>query len=462
MPLCVKLYLLLIVINGAPPILSLLLPDHGKRALDMGRPFADGRPVLGDHKTVRGFFGAVLAGTAAGYLMDLAVPIALWAGIAAMTGDCLSSFIKRRLALEEGKSLHGIDQLFEGGLPVLLFHRHLPVETGSAALLMIAFLLTGIFVSVMGTTPLFASPFDRPRLIRSATRFRQWRACHTALSPFVRLLNFENVLYYRWIMKTVFKALGLYRQGIENALDIRVKPITLTLPGLPKSFHAYRILFISDLHIDGLEGITDRLIGLVGKTPVDLCLLGGDYRMEMYGKFYRASRNLRRLTRAIRSEDGIFGILGNHDCLEVTPDLEDAGIYMLVNDSHTLEKNGEKLAIAGVDDPHYYRCHDLEQAFSEVPEEVFTILLAHSPEIVLDLSGQRIDLCLCGHTHGGQICLPVIGPIFTHSRAPRRLASGLWRYRSITGYTTSGAGASGIPLRFNCPPEVVLLTLKGS
>jgi hypothetical protein len=217
---------------------------------------------------------------------------------------------------------------------------------------------------------------------------------------------------------------------------------------------------MSDLHIDGIEALSDRLIALVRRLEVDLCLLGGDYRMLMYGSFLDANKKLQELVTHIHARDGIYGILGNHDCIEIAPELEDSGIYMLINDSESIERGGAILYLAGVDDVHYYKCHSLPDASKDIPKNGFSILLSHSPEIVKEMGAHTFDLCLCGHTHGGQVCLPGIGAIFTHARVPREFASGFWQYKGMTGYTTNGAGSSGVPVRFFCPPEMVLLTLR--
>ena len=100
-----------------------------------------------------------------------------------------------------------------------------------------------------------------------------------------------------------------------------------------------------------------------------------------------------------------------------------------------------------------------QSAFRDVPAQAFTIFLAHSPEAYQQAAQCQAQLYLCGHTHGGQICLPERGPILTNSRAPRFTASGSWQYRNMQGYTSRGAGPSGIPLRFNCPGEIALITL---
>jgi predicted MPP superfamily phosphohydrolase len=147
----------------------------------------------------------------------------------------------------------------------------------------------------------------------------------------------------------------------------------------------------------------------------------------------------------------------------MAPDFEESGLVMLINDSWQISRDGDHIWIAGVDDPHYYKVDDVRQALADVPPEDFKILLAHSPEAYALAAKYHTDLYLCGHTHGGQICLPGGSPIFTNSRAPRFTAAGAWSFRRMTGYTSRGAGASGVPLRFNCPGEITLITLcRGS
>ncbi|MFH0727470.1 MAG: CDP-archaeol synthase [Pseudomonadota bacterium] len=455
----VKVLSLLLLVNSVPFLFIAAFPRAGKWPLDNNRIFMDGFRLLGRHKSIAGFVSGVLAGALGGVLLGIPVWAGLIAGFLSMTGDSFSSFLKRRLGAPEGTNLPVLDQVFESGIPLLFFHYLLPIGWLPTGGVLVSFV--GIVCSVTGIRgKLFSPPKANSNLcVRSVNRFRQWRACHTALSPFSRLLNFENFLYYRWAMAGIFRGLGLYDRGLKNALDVRIKEITLTMPRLPAAFNSYRILFMSDLHIDGIEALSDRLIGLVRDVEVDLCLLGGDYRMLMYGSFIEANKKLKELVTHIHAPDGIFGILGNHDCIEIAPDLEDAGIYMLINDAQPIERDGVTIYLAGVDDVHYYKCHSLSDASKDIPENGFSILLSHSPEIIKEMGDYTFDLCLCGHTHGGQICLPGIGAVFTHVKIRREFVSGFWQFKGMTGYTTQGAGSSGVPVRFFCPPEVVILTL---
>jgi predicted MPP superfamily phosphohydrolase len=461
MMIAFKILVILIAANAAPLVSSRFCPKGRARPLDNGRKLADGNPILGENKTLWGLISGIGAAGLLSLLFGLPLIIGLLIASVSLLGDLLTSFIKRRLGLAEGESAYLLDHLLEGALPLLLCKGLFSISWSLSFTLLMLFIGCGLLGSMIAKR-IFSSPACRMKLartVRSSTGFREWRACHTALSPFARLLNFENVIYYRWLIEGFFRLLGLYQRGEQNALDIRIKSIQLEFDHLPSAFNSYRILFISDLHIDGLPGLCNRLIGLVKDLQADVCLFGGDYRMEMYGSFMEANRQLAKLVGSIQTRDGIFGILGNHDCLEIAPTLEDSRICMLINESVTIDRQNHVLSIVGIDDPHYYQCHDMEKAFSEIPPGGFVILLTHSPEVVFDMEGLGVDLCLCGHTHAGQIRLPWIGPVFTHCRAPRKYVSGLWRHNGTVGYTSSGAGSSGVPIRFNCPPEVVLLTL---
>jgi uncharacterized protein len=457
-----KILLILLSANTAPILFGALFPKARRRPLDNGRRLADGRPLLGAHKTLWGLLSGIGAAGIIGFLLGVSLTMGLLIGLVSLLGDLLTSFLKRRLGLLEGETAHLFDHLLEGALPLLLCKPFFSISWALVLVILGLFITCGLLGSriLRQLVPPRVCPIRKLRTVRSSASFREWRACHAALSPIARLLNFENVIFYRYLIKGVFTLLGIYRRGMRNALDVRLTSIRLDFDNLPSAFDGYRILFMSDLHIDGQPDLYRCLIDRVKDLAPDICFLGGDYRMEMYGSFKEVNRRLDQFVRHIRTNDGLFGILGNHDCIEVAPALEDSRICMLINEAVTIDRQGQTLNIVGVDDPHYYQCHDMEKAFSEISPYGFTILLSHSPEIIADMAGRKVDLCLCGHTHAGQIRLPGIGPLFTHCRVPRKYVSGLWRYNGTVGYTSAGAGSSGVPVRFNCPPEVVLLTLN--
>ena len=118
--------------------------------------------------------------------------------------------------------------------------------------------------------------------------------------------------------------------------------------------------------------------------------------------------------------------------------------------------------LAGIDDAHFYLTDNIEKAASGIPTDVFSILLSHTPEVYEEAAHVDFNLMLCGHTHGGQICLPGSIPMILNSILPRYMGSGAWKYGSMHRYTSVGAGSATIPVRFNCPPEITLHYLQST
>jgi predicted MPP superfamily phosphohydrolase len=118
--------------------------------------------------------------------------------------------------------------------------------------------------------------------------------------------------------------------------------------------------------------------------------------------------------------------------------------------------------VAGLDDAWDYDCADLDRALTNVPAGSFRILLAHSPDTIGQAAASGIHLYLCGHTHAGQIRLPLIGAVTAPATCERRFLQGRWRQGAMEGYTSSGIGCSLVPVRFLCPPEIGLIELRCS
>ncbi len=457
-----KILFLLWLINFAPVFLAHLLGPRWNAPIDGRRTHRDGRPLLGPHKTIRGFLAALLMGTIAGIAMDFSWWTGFVCALLSMAGDLTSSYIKRRRDLPSGSLVPGLDQFFEGAFPLIFLAFFHDFGLGALVALTLVFMAGAYWGSWFLKEVLLSKPYkDYPRKVSSWVRLREIRKCQIISNPFHYFVNFEDSFYYHIMMKTAFKTLGMYERGKRNALNIKMTKFSLHFPDLPPAFHDYRILYLSDLHLDGLDGLTERIVELIGQEHVDLCILGGDYRMENHGPFGLALKRLDEVMLHLNSRDGCLGVLGNHDCLEIVEPLKARGIDFLINDSRSIVRNGEALWFVGVDDPHLYKCHDLNDAFHGVPSEAFIIFLAHSNEIYREVAPYGPRLYLCGHTHAGQIQLPCIGPVFTHSSAPRRFCQGLWHYGKMQGYTSCGVGVSGVPVRFSCQGEVVILTLKG-
>ena len=451
----------LLWVNFFPPLFSLILNDYFNKPLDGGLLFVDRKPIFGRNKTLRGIVCSMLGGVAVSPLIGIPWWSAGCAALLAMTGDLLSSFIKRRFDITSGRTVVVLDQIFESLFPALYLQYIDIVSTQQLLAAICIFVPVAYFGSRFWNYVNYRPPLENyPRIIRSTVRFREWRACHIPLARWQAVLNWTSILSNRLLLYWFFKLSRTYDRGVTNALNICVEEETLDFSDLPESFDGFRILLLTDLHLDGLESLTDILVEKVKEHKVDVCLIGGDLRMKLYGPIAPSLRYLKALIPHVRTRYGIFGVLGNHDCIEMIPDLEEAGVLMLVNDFWEINNGKNSVWVIGIDDPHYYKTDDIELASRKVPRSGFKILLAHSPEAYKKAEASGVQLYVCGHTHGGQICIADKKPIFTNSRAPRYTASGRWKFRGMTGYTSRGAGTSSVPLRFNCPGEISVITLR--
>ena len=274
-------------------------------------------------------------------------------------------------------------------------------------------------------------------------------------------LHFENIHSIRVALEALLKVSGLSGIARRNCADYRIERVETGFASLPEAFDGYRILQLSDLHadalIDGGAGILSALKGL----EYDLAVITGDYRFETNDDYDPCLVVMEPIVKQLSAAaDGCFGILGNHDFLELAPTLERVGLRMLLNERVSIERGDDTIVLAGVDDPHFYGAHDLLHALGRESAGGFTILLAHSPEIIAEAEKLGVDLYLCGHTHGGQICLPGGVPVIANANCGYRYLSGSWRYLEMAGHTSRGTGFSTAAARFFCPPEITLHTLK--
>ena len=260
---------------------------------------------------------------------------------------------------------------------------------------------------------------------------------------------------FAWLLRIT----GRYGGGVDNANRLEVRDVELFFPELPPAFDGLTIMHLSDLHLDGMPGLPERVSAAVGAREVDLAVLTGDYRTELHGPIRATIEGLGVIIRALRAREGIFAILGNHDDCHMVAPMEAMGIRMLINEEVVLVRDGQRLQLIGTDDVHYYytdqALHALEHA-----RDAFTIALVHSPELYDVAERLGAALYLCGHTHGGQVCLPGGVPIIKHLSRGHAFYRGLWRHGAMQGVTSTGVGTSGIPVRFNTQAEILVLRLR--
>ena len=255
----------------------------------------------------------------------------------------------------------------------------------------------------------------------------------------------------------------LYAREVEPR-RVEVVHLALTLPRLAPGFDGYRLVQIGDLHLDDwtkpgrLHGIVDR----VNELRPDLVAIMGDFASYSAGRLDEGM--LTGALRRLSAPDGVLAILGNHDYLTdaglVRRCVREGGVRLLVNEVATLERGGDRLHVAGIDSVMEGGSR-LDLVLGRLPEgEEAAILLAHEPDFadVASATG-RFDLQLSGHSHGGQVRLPLLTrlvlPPFSQ-RYPR----GLYRVGKMMLYTNRGIGTVDARLRFLCRPEITILTLR--
>jgi predicted MPP superfamily phosphohydrolase len=275
-----------------------------------------------------------------------------------------------------------------------------------------------------------------------------------------RFFHIENWYSLHAVIRNCLKLSGLYWRGQRNAARLRLNRNKIAFPNLPPAFENFVILHISDMHVDISEPAMTHLIELARDLDYDLCVMTGDFRGGTFGSFEATLEGLARVCAHLKGP--VYGILGNHDSILMLPGMEEIGIRMLINEAETIEREGQRLHLVGIDDAHFYRVDNIEKAASEVPHDDFSILLSHTPEVYRHAAHAGFDLLLCGHTHGGQICLPGSIPVTLDAAMPRRFGAGAWRYHEMIGYTSVGAGSSIVPVRLNCRPEITLHHLERS
>ena len=270
----------------------------------------------------------------------------------------------------------------------------------------------------------------------------------------LNLFHPENWYSAHALIEYALRVSGLYWLGHRNTLKIQLRHNDVYLKGLPAAFDGFSMLHMTDLHADLNPRAIGALAELVCGLSYDVCVLTGDYRAQTFGPFEPALQQMAALCTQLSQP--IYAVFGNHDSIRMLPGMEGMGVRMLLNESVEIRRGADSNNLAGVDDPHYYRVDNLAAATAAVQPEGTCILLSHTPEIYRQAAHAGFDLMLCGHTHGGQICLPGGIPITLDSKCPRYMGSGAWEYRGMHGYTSVGAGTCIVPVRLNCPPEVVL------
>lgn len=257
-----------------------------------------------------------------------------------------------------------------------------------------------------------------------------------------------------------------YAHDIEPDL-VEIVRINLTLPRLDPAFNGYQLAQISDIHID--TGMTkarlQRIVQMVNDLQPDAIAITGDY---ITGRWLleRSLEKLIEVLSELRAKDATVAVLGNHDHWTdadgVRRVLRESGLTELRNTVHTVKRGDAMLHLAGIDD-YWERRDRLDEILGALPENGAAILLAHEPDYA-DISAAtgRFDLQISGHSHGGQVIIPVLNRPVVIPTYGRKYPIGRYQVGTMIQYTNRGLGTVPPAVRFNCRPEITLFTLSGS
>jgi predicted MPP superfamily phosphohydrolase len=292
---------------------------------------------------------------------------------------------------------------------------------------------------------------------------KRWKIEHRRREKMLGSADEDGIhlpFHYRFL-RWGLKAAGLYGRGHRNFLDVRIRHLEHHPAGWPRALDGFRLLQISDLHIDLDPALQPVLRQLIPTLECELAVITGDFWEGAGQHPSTALENLREiLTLLGEPAYGTFGILGNHDTLPLAAALEQMGLPLLINDAIELGQGAGRFALAGVDDPFFFRTDDVKRAAARCPADLPRILLSHSPQVAPLAEESGFCLVLSGHTHGGQICLPGGYALLSMEGIPQPLFKGPWRRGPLIGYTSLGTGSCHVPVRYNCPPEMVIHTLR--
>lgn len=256
-------------------------------------------------------------------------------------------------------------------------------------------------------------------------------------------------------------AAGLAAYPLWKARDLIVTEAVVPVGRLPRDFDGLRVALMADFHLGPyvspayVREAVDRANALLP----DLILLGGDYILYEARYIARVVPELGRLAAPL----GVYAVTGNHDNrvnrVMTTRSLETNGIREINNRGLWLARGNSRLRLAGVDDLRTGR-PDPEAALDGASEAGSALLLTHNPDLAETLDDARVGLTLAGHTHGGQVSLPLVGSPFVPSAFGQKYVQGLVRAPHGQVFVTRGIGTVFPPIRLNCPPEIALLSLR--
>jgi len=255
-------------------------------------------------------------------------------------------------------------------------------------------------------------------------------------------------------------SIGLAAYLLFEEFTIAVTKYTVIISNLPSKFEGFNILHISDLHSKWFGHKQDYLLETINKHKFDIVTITGDLVNKRNPKMEPGLSLIEGL-----KEKPIFFVPGNHEWWSgytIKEPLESLGVHILENKSFKFSKGNSHIWISGVDDP-YLGKDDLDKCLLPIDDNEPNVLLAHAPNIFNKAIISKIPLVLVGHTHGGQVRLPLIGAIVAPGQGLfPKYDYGLYKSENTNMIINGGLGESVLPIRFNVRPEIGFVTLTSS
>jgi hypothetical protein len=278
-------------------------------------------------------------------------------------------------------------------------------------------------------------------------------------------LNLPRRQFLTGLAATPLAAVSLtsaYARLIEP-YNYRIAETDIFIRDLPDAFEGFRIAQLTDIHHSRILGIEQiqRTVELANETKPDLMVLTGDYTTS-YRRFIEpCAEALGRL----HAPGGVWSVLGNHDHYTdpelTTWSLQRNRIAVLNNRNTQIRRGGDAIQLSGIDDWSWGGT-DWTRAFYGLSLKRPTVLLSHQPGVIDFPQTESISLILSGHTHGGQIDLPWLGPPARVFTKDLKYAHGLYHRGETQLFVSSGTGVIGLPVRFGVRPEIAVLRLRRS
>jgi len=257
-------------------------------------------------------------------------------------------------------------------------------------------------------------------------------------------------------------ATSAYARLVEP-YNYRISETNIFIHDLPARFEGFRITHITDVHHSRILGIeqVQRVVAIAQQTKPDLIALTGDYTTS----YRRYIEPCAEALGVLKAPEGVWAVLGNHDHYTdpelTTRALEAAHIPVLNNANTTIRRGSDVLQLSGIDDWSWAGTN-WPRALRGLDPKRPTVLLSHQP-VVLDFpESQVVSLILSGHTHGGQINLPLLGRPARFATKDLKYAQGLFSRGATQLYVSSGTGVIGLPLRLGVRPEIAVLILRNA